>query len=88
MDEHFARSASNKCFRCKGKVCSCAAPALSHQAMLNLLRDAFANGSNVVINAEIPTGKNNGILSRAWSRAETRPLSCNRHAALGAAIQL
>ncbi len=40
--------------------------AISHQAMLNLLRDAFENQWNVVINVEIPTGKNNGILNRVW----------------------
>ena len=31
--------------------------ALTHQAMLDLLRDAFENGWSVVINAEIPAGK-------------------------------
>ncbi len=40
--------------------------ALSHQAMLDLLRDAFQNNWNVVINVEIPTGKNNGVLNRIW----------------------
>ena len=40
--------------------------ALVHQAMLDLLRDAFENDWNVVINVEIPTGKNHGVLNRVW----------------------
>jgi hypothetical protein len=39
---------------------------VTHDAMVDLLRDAFANGYNVVINAELPTGKTNGVLNRVW----------------------
>ncbi len=39
---------------------------LTHAAMVDMLRDAFENGWNVVINAEVPNGKNNGILNRVW----------------------
>ena len=40
--------------------------ALTHQAMLDLLRDAFENNWNVVINVELPSGKNHGVLNRVW----------------------
>ena len=38
----------------------------THAAMLDLLRDAYANNWQVVINAELPTGKQNGVLNRVW----------------------
>lgn len=40
--------------------------ALTHEAMLDLLRDAFENNWNVVINVELPSGKNHGVLNRVW----------------------
>ena len=39
-----------------------------HEGMLDVLRDAFANGWTVVINAELPAGKNHGVLNRVWIR--------------------
>jgi len=37
-----------------------------HEAMLELLRDAYANNFKVTIDVEIPTGKNNGVLNRVF----------------------
>ena len=36
----------------------------AHQGMLDLLRDAFANNSTVLLDYFIPQGNNNGILIR------------------------
>jgi len=42
------------------------ANALTHQAMLDLLRDAFANNWLVTIDYSIDPGKKNGIIIRTW----------------------
>lgn len=34
------------------------------QGMLNLLRDAFANNFTVVVDYDLPAGKNNGVVLR------------------------
>ena len=36
----------------------------AHQGMLDLLRDAFSNNSNVLLDYLIPEGNNNGIVIR------------------------
>lgn len=41
---------------------------LTHQAMVELLREAYQNNWTVVINADIPAGKNHGVLNRVWVR--------------------
>ena len=42
----------------------------AHQAMLDLLRDAFNHGWTVHTEYELPSGKKNGIATRVWL---TRP---------------